>query len=1070
MAFPPTHIEFGPFELDLARGELRRDGEPVELSAKPLSLLVHLAVHRDRVVSKQELFDELWPDVVVGEAAMSSALKDLRRALGDDGSQMRFIRTFRRRGYRFVADVTPSATTATIAATAPTGAATAATTPRTSDADRDVLASQVAERPQGMVLGGRSGDRSWYRPRRVDDRPPRASFAGRDEELDRLREALSTAESGRARVVVIEGEAGIGKTRLVEEFVANEGSYVDVAIGRARRDVTRPYLAFAEAISRWVSDRDVRLEELLGRESQTLTRLLHPTQVGERDDLRSRLVGERERSELFAGLAHAVIELARRQPAALVLEDLQWADVSTLDLLEHMALAVGEAGSQLPVPLLIVATVRPNVSAENDATIERILRDDHCTRLDLQGLEEPAIAEIMDSLGFENPPARWVSSVAALSAGNPLFAQELTRRLRESGEHSLRLPESLEAALKQRLAELSPDCREVLTVAALIGDEFGLLALSAACRRFEEETRKLIDRAAEAGIVSGSRRAFRFEQRSWSHLLKGELRPGRRRALHAKLADVLEDLYASAGGEHAIEIAQHLLAAQDPEDGERLHHYCRVAGEQSLGMYAWREAGRFFAAAAEARAEISEADRAGLHLRAGIAFNHDWDADACIRHYEQAAAGFRHQGDHVGVAWALMYMTRAKLTLASATYGDKIDVGELEGAVELLRDSDPALCGLLLELLSEVAWMSGGSARARKLAEEALVIGHNLENDEVSHHACMGLALAHVQALRVTEGLECWRSARRHARALNANWLGAPAATREVMALIHLGRHGEAEPALDDALATARRAHNLGELSFGCAQRAVLRAGRGDTDGALKAADESINMMSRSRYPWGGPYALIARMVAQVLRGEVEAARDGVRDLVRPGVVFDEPGPSMQMLATVGGLWIDATTRAPVDADLLGKLIQVMSSAGQDATILGTACALIDAALRVDRVDLAVPLEPLLVLAHDRGVRFSCGWVFSVDRMGAAIAHAKGDTERAQALIASAFEAIDAAGTLPERVQVELQHARMADVLDGDEDTAAECRRRATQTAEQLGLRQPIADCLGAADAGRPTP
>ncbi|HEX9640617.1 MAG TPA: hypothetical protein VGB13_04815, partial [Candidatus Krumholzibacteria bacterium] len=523
--------------------------------------------------------------------------------------------------------------------------------------------------------------------------------------------------------------------------------------------------------------------------------------------------------------------------------------------------------------------------------------------------------------------------MTALSGGNPLFVLELTRHLRDRGESGLALPETLEAVLKRRLSELSDECRDVLKVAAHIGDSFGLLALSAACGRQAEETRKLIDEAVAAGIVSGSRRAFHFEQRSWVHLLKSELDENQRRELHATLADVLEDLYASAGGEHAIEIANHLLAASEPSDSSdardtvRVHHYCRQAGEQALAMYAWREAGRYFAAAADASADTTEADRAGLHLRGGIAFNHDWDVVSCMHHYERAAAGFRHCGDHAGVAWALMYMTRARLTMASAAYGDQIDVAELERAAESLRISDPALRAMLLELLSEVAWMSGSSPRARQLAEEALVIGHNLENDEVCHHACMGLALAHFQSLHVREASDSWRDALLHARALDSGWLAAPAATRDAMALIHLGRFTEADATLDEALATARRAHNLGELSFGSAQRAVLRAGRGDADGASRASDESLNMMRRSRYPWGGPFAVLARMSACVLRGHLQQAREGIQDLVQPGIVFDEPGHASLLLVAVAELWIDAIARRPLDQERLTNLVALVAAA-----------------------------------------------------------------------------------------------------------------------------------------------
>ena len=96
---------FGDFELDESEVELRRNGVAIELQPKVFDLLVHLVQHRDRVVSRSELFAELWPDVRVGEAALNRAIRVLRRALEDDGANQTRIRTFQRRGYRFVARI-----------------------------------------------------------------------------------------------------------------------------------------------------------------------------------------------------------------------------------------------------------------------------------------------------------------------------------------------------------------------------------------------------------------------------------------------------------------------------------------------------------------------------------------------------------------------------------------------------------------------------------------------------------------------------------------------------------------------------------------------------------------------------------------------------------------------------------------------------------------------------------------------------------------------------------------------------------------------------------------------------
>jgi len=99
----PTVLAFGEFELDEARRELRQGGEPLAIQLKPFQLLAYLVRHRDRAVPKEELFEHVWPDAVVSDAALASALRDVRRLLGDDGRRQKWIRTERERGFRFIA-------------------------------------------------------------------------------------------------------------------------------------------------------------------------------------------------------------------------------------------------------------------------------------------------------------------------------------------------------------------------------------------------------------------------------------------------------------------------------------------------------------------------------------------------------------------------------------------------------------------------------------------------------------------------------------------------------------------------------------------------------------------------------------------------------------------------------------------------------------------------------------------------------------------------------------------------------------------------------------------------------
>src|SRR5262245_32168776 len=185
----PRIFRFGELELDESLLELRRAGVVLPIEPKPLRLLLYLIENRARVLPKQELFQAIWPGVVVSDTALSSALKDVRRALGDDGAQQRWIRTQRGRGYRWVGAVS----------VVEIGAAPAA--------DRGAEAV-AALQPRGAALLD------------VWDWASRMPFVGRVEEQKRLERAWAHARQGIGGIVLIEGEAGIGKTRLLAQLCA----------------------------------------------------------------------------------------------------------------------------------------------------------------------------------------------------------------------------------------------------------------------------------------------------------------------------------------------------------------------------------------------------------------------------------------------------------------------------------------------------------------------------------------------------------------------------------------------------------------------------------------------------------------------------------------------------------------------------------------------------------------------------------------------------------------------------------------------------------------------------------
>src|SRR5262245_48379554 len=192
-----SDIEFAPFRLDLAGELLWRETQPVALRPKAFAILRYLAENAGRLVTKEELLNTVWPEILVVEAVLKVRIRELREALGDDAKAPRFIETVHRRGYRFIASLTT-------------------TQPGGSSQYPVVSKSPLADLPQLTT----------------ENRELTPRLVGRDAELERLEALLAKAMTGQRQVVFVTGDPGIGKTMLVDAFLARVESAPTVLSAR----------------------------------------------------------------------------------------------------------------------------------------------------------------------------------------------------------------------------------------------------------------------------------------------------------------------------------------------------------------------------------------------------------------------------------------------------------------------------------------------------------------------------------------------------------------------------------------------------------------------------------------------------------------------------------------------------------------------------------------------------------------------------------------------------------------------------------------------------------------------
>ncbi|MCA9511754.1 MAG: AAA family ATPase, partial [Myxococcales bacterium] len=531
---------FGRYELDEEAGELRCDGEPLALQPKPFALLRTLLRERDRVVPHDELLAELWPDAVVAPGSLTKAVSLARRAVGDTGRGER-IRSLAKRGYRFVGDV---------AVAAPRAASVDAPTPG-ADGPRPSARSRVA-------------------------RP----LVGRDEALARLVAAFERAGARRGGVALVTGAPGIGKTRLVEAFTDElRARGAAVAIGRARDGVGVPaFWLWAQVLRRLLDDPHARADVLaLAGRAGELAALVPELAAPEGGERRARASTAPDSAEdharflLFDAVARALRRASERRPLAIVLEDLQWAGLASLRLLEHVAFEIADAS------ILVIATVRDEHRAP-DAPVDRtlaLLRTQHAFEpVALRALSRGEVAALLEHELGGAVPVDVVSEIFARTEGVPLFVGEAARALdarREGDERDA-------AALARRaLAVGSPAAprvewidrafealdaatRESLAVAATIGREFAIPLLASACDRAPRDLLLSLERAERAGVVSAPvdpAEPWRFAHALFQEAAVRPLGRAERASLHVRVADHLEASLGDEAERAAAELAHH---------------------------------------------------------------------------------------------------------------------------------------------------------------------------------------------------------------------------------------------------------------------------------------------------------------------------------------------------------------------------------------------------------------------------------------------------------------------------------------------------------------------------------
>ncbi len=689
--------------LDLAGQLIWRDGEKFSLRSKTWEVLRHLADRPGQVVTKQELLDAVWPDTAVEEKVVAISVSEIRQALDDDARNPRFIETVHGRGFRLLARLNARAVT------------------------RD-------------AVGEMTGD--------ID-------IAGRSQELERIARAVTLSREGAGQLVSIAGDPGIGKSRLAREVMRRATEAGSQRLyGRCYEGAGTPVLwPWVEIINGYLGSRDSdEVRATVGEHGRDLAELV-PRLRAILPEIETEPYADPEwgRARLFAAVAEVLSRTALETPLVLAIDDIQWADSSTLQLLRVVA-------QNAAADNLCLLVIQRTTDGRSQREIADFLGDlGHqlpLTDVVLGGLTTAEIDAMVRSLAGTDLAAPIIERLAETTEGNPFFVEGLVQHWIDLGlvvrgrglasqlvGEDLPLAPSVLHSVGRTVDGLDKDVRQILRGAAVAGLEFDSLVVATATGKPMTDILSALEEAVRLGVLRELPEHpdhFSFRHALFREYLQSELSEARRRRLHIALGNAIEQVYANDPLPHVGQIAHHYVEGADARDqasARKAHAYAASAAGIAISAYAFQDGADWLEKALRVESLFDSDDPLGrcrMQLARGDVLLHGHRMEASKAQFAEAAIAARDLGAAPELALAVLGMTVWDLQLQR---GKPEDIGWIEEALERIGDADTALRARLMSRLATVrTWLGEPIEQRLPLSDQALDLGRSCGNQYAHAH------------------------------------------------------------------------------------------------------------------------------------------------------------------------------------------------------------------------------------------------------------------------------------------------------------------------------------------------
>ena len=895
-------------------------------------------------------------------------------------------------------------------------------------------------------------------------RPALTPLVGREDEREAIKACLDKARAGQGGVLFIGGEPGVGKTRLAEECLAlGQERDMLTLVGHAYEERGEPFIVaveIIEALMRVVPDPALR--QVLGDSAAEIARLV----PGLRDRFADipppvELAPEQRQRYLYNALLDFTRRLSNTVPCVILLDDLHWADESSMNLLEHIAPNISD------LPLLYVVTYR-DVAADMGPPFRRALanlgRLQNTSNIALKQLTIDDIAALLAKLGRPDPPDSLVEIIFAESDGNALFVQSVYQSLAEEGRlfdangdwrtdisrADLVVPNDIRLIIEQRVERLDAETRKLLVMAAILGLRFEPDVLQEALESDEDAILDGIEEAEAANLIfpASGQGETRYE---FSHALVRQslldmTTPLRRERLHVKAATAMESLFGEEPAQAAA-LARHLMSAGRRADAEKITRYLMIAGTHASNAMSFDEAILHYDAALARTPESKRHERAVILERRGYAHRALGDWPQSERDWLEALdlmEGTEETDRLSKMAWEVGFQLAWQNRLSEGTV-------LLEKTLERVGKEPSRGRARLLALLGHYRTNSGILDEGDALEREAIEMAKALEDFQLLGSEVMFSRLYYFQH---TFDVRAYLDAVDETTALQEAH-GSPSdlsmtVGNAVVALVCAGQFERVRSLHAEVMPLSTAYGDVGTAAQLELFDSIVDTATGHFSRARKRQKKVIAMFSESGMPWTS--AVIATAAAPaILAGDWETAETEILEAVDKAVDC----PTFEGLETCQLLYLRTLMGDPRAHELLDRYEAILPVRGQ-LNSLGSYHMLlfwVESAVLLGQDERAAPhYESVVDLIRRDTV--TCYFPMLIERIAGIAAMAGGQYDKAQAHFEASLELAKELAFVSELGDTRRWHAMMLlrRRAPGDRDMAQELLREAIAVYKRNGM------------------